>query len=189
MFPAVWHQDDDTTTIVMLSSSDGRVWHRVPGPAVLDTAPFGQWDGGCIFAEPNLVELPDGSFALPYVGFSLPHKYSRGQWQFLPGYAVWPKGRIVALEAPDRGEFAMISLMPPGQNLLVNALTKRAGEIRVQVDDVAGRTFDDCDPIIGDQYRTPVTWKGKATLGPDPKKPIRLRFRMEKAQLFGLEFE
>jgi hypothetical protein len=189
MFPAVWHQDDDTTTITMLSSSDGRVWQRVPGPPVLDTAPFGQWDGGCIFGEPNLVELPDGSFALPYVAFNFPHKYARGQWQFLPGYAVWPKGRIVALEAPERGEFAMIALMPPGKKLLINAVTKRSGEIRVQVDGVAGRSLDDCDPIIGDQYRKTVTWKGNADLGHQDGKPIRLRFRMEKAQLFGLEFE
>ncbi|MCX7426798.1 MAG: hypothetical protein NTW96_14370 [Planctomycetia bacterium] len=189
MFPAVWHQDDDTTTITMLSSSDGRVWQRVPGAAVLDTAPFGHWDGGCIFANPNLVELPDGSFALPYVGYNVPHKYARGQWEFLPGYAVWPKGRIVALEAPERGEFAMVALMPPGRKLLINAVTKRSGEIRVQVDGVDGRTLDDCDPIIGDQYRKEVTWKGNADLGHEDNKPIRLRFRMEKAQLFGLEFE
>jgi hypothetical protein len=189
MFPAVWHQDDDTTTVTMLSSSDGRVWQRVPGPAVLDTAPFGQWDGGCIFAEPNLVELPDGSFALPYVGFNFPHKYARGQWEFLPGYAVWPKGRLVALEAPERGEFAMVAIMPPGRKLLINAVTKRAGEIRVQVDGVAGRSLDECDPIIGDQYRKTVTWKDKSDIGQDEKKPIRLRFRMEKAQLFSLDFE
>jgi hypothetical protein len=189
MFPTVWHQDDDTTTVMMLSSSDGRVWQRVPGPAVLDTAPFGQWDGGCIFAQPNLVELQDGSFALPYTGYKFPHKYSRGQWQFLPGYAVWPKGRIVALETPERGEFAMIALMPPGKKLLINAVTKRSGEIRVQVDGVKGRSLDECDPIIGDQYRKAVTWKDNDELVPESNKPIRLRFRMEKAQLFGLEFE
>ncbi len=189
MFPAIWHQDDDTTTIIMLSSTDGRVWQRVPGPAILDTAPFGQWDGGCLFTEPNMVELPDGSFALPYVAWNFPHKYARGQWEFHPGYAVWPKGRLVALEALERGEFAMVAIMPPGRKLLINAVTKRAGEIRVQVDGVNGRTLDDCDPIIGDQYRKKVTWKGNADLGHEERKPIRLRFRMEKAQLFGLEFE
>ncbi len=189
MFPAVWHQDDDTTTIIMLSSTDGSVWQRVPGPAVLDTAPFGQWAGGCIFAEPNLLELPDGSFALPYVAWNFPHKYSRGQWEFHPGYAVWPKGRLVALEAPERGEFAMVAIMPPGRKLLINALTKRSGEIRIQVDGVDGRSLDDCDPIIGDQYRKEVTWRGNADLGFKEGEPIRLRFRMEKAQIFGLEFE
>lgn len=189
MFPAVWHQDDDTTTLVLLSSRDGRLWQRVPGPPVLDTASFGKWDGGCVFAVPNLLELPDGSFALPYGGWNLPHKYARGQLQTLPGYAVWPKGRIVALEAVERGEFAMVALMPPGRKLLINALTKRAGEIRVQVDGVAGRSLDECDPIIGDQYRTVVTWKGQSDLGHEQGRPIRLRFRMEKTQLFGLEFE
>lgn len=189
MFPAVWHQDDDTTTVMMLSSTDGRVWQRVPGPALFDTPAFGQWDGGCVFAEPNLVELPDGSFALPYIGFSFPHKYPRGHWEFLPGYMVWPKGRLVALESPERGEFTMVTLLPPGRKLLINAVTKRAGEIRVQVDRVDGRTFDNCDPIVGDQYRKEVTWKGQADLGHKDGEPIRLRFRMEKAQLFGLDFE
>jgi len=189
MFPAVWHMDDDTTSIVMLSSNDGKVWHYLPGGPVLETAAFGQWDGGCVFARPNLIELPDGSFALPYTGYLFPHKYARGAWEFHPGYAVWPKGRIVALEAPEYGEFATVAIMPPGRKLLINAVTKRAGEIRVQVDGVPGRTFADCDPIVGDQYRKPVTWKGQADLGHRNGSPIVLRFRMTKAKLFGLEFE
>jgi len=189
MFPAIWHTDDDTTTIMMFSSSDGRVWHDLPGGPVLETSTFGKWDGGCIFAGPNLVELPDGSFALPYTGYALPHKYSRGAWKFQPGYAVWPKGRIVALEAEEEGEFATVAFMPPGRKLLLNAVTKRAGEIRIQVEGVAGRGFAECDGICGDQYRKPVTWKGQADLGYPHGAPIVLRFRMKKAKLFSLEFE
>jgi len=189
MFPAVWHMDDDTSTIVLLSSNDGKLWHYVPGGPVLETAAFEQWDGGCVFTHPNLVELPDGGFALPYTGYLYPHKYARGAWEYHVGYAVWPRGRIVALEAAEQGEFAMVAIMPPGRTLRINAVTKRAGEIRVQVDGVAGRTLADCDPIIGDQYRTPVTWKGQDDLGHPDGAPVVLRFRMSKAKLFGLDFE
>lgn len=188
MFPTIWHVDEDTTSITLLSSHDGELWHFVPGGPILETQPFGQWDGGCVWATPNLVELPDRAFALPYRGDNFPHKYPRGQRKAEDGYALWPKGRIVALEAKDRGEFTMIAIIPPGRTLLINALTQRVGEIRVQVDGISGRSFADAIPIIGDQFRTPVTWKGGTDLGHKDGSAIVLRFRMEKAKLFGLEF-
>ena len=194
MFPTVWHTADDTTSVVMASSVDGKLWHFVPGGALLTTPPFGEWDGGCVFARPNLVELPDGSFALPYTGYNFPHKYPRGQLSYNTGYAVWPQGRLVALEAPDRGEFATVALMPPGRKLLINALVQRAGSLLVEVADLGGaplegRRFEDCAPLIGDQYRTPVTWQGEDDLGFAAGNPIILRFRMKRAQIFALDFE
>jgi hypothetical protein len=213
MFPTIWHVDEDTTSVTMLSSHDGEVWHFVPGaplmqqgasalmqrgapalmqrgaPALMETQPFGQWDGGCVWVSPPLLELPDGRFALPYRGDNFPHKYPRGQRKSEEGYAIWPRGRLVALEAPDRGEFATVAIMPPGRKLRINALTQRVGSILVQVDGAPGRSFAEATPIVGDQYRTPVTWKGQEDLGHKEGSPIILRFRMEKAKLFGLEFE
>lgn len=194
MFPAVWNTGDDTTKIVIASSHDGKVWNYIPGGPVLETAPFGQWDGGCVFASPNLTELPNGDFALPYTGYLFPHKYPRGAWKFQPGFAVWPKGRIVALEAAERGEFATTGFIPPGRKLRINAVTQRAGTILVEVADLNGtpiptRSFEEAIPIVGDQFRTPVTWKGQDNLGHSEGSPIVLRFRMDKARLFGLEFE
>jgi len=193
MFPTIWHQGDDTTSVAMAASHDGKVWDFVPGGPVFDTAAFGEWDGGCVFASPNLVELPDGSFALPYTGYNFPHKYPRGQLRFLPGYLVWPKGRLVGLEATERGEFATVAVMPPGNKLLVNAVVKRAGSLLVEVAGLdgaplPGRSFAEADPVAGDQHRKPLTWKGQDSLGHKPGTPIILRMRMDKATLFGLEF-
>lgn len=193
MFPTVWHQSDDTTSVTMAASPDGRVWDFVPGGPVFHTAAFGEWDGGCVFASPNLVELPDGSFALPYTGYSFPHKYPRGQLRFLPGYLVWPKGRLVGLEAAERGELATAALVPPGKRVLINAVTKRTGSLLVEVAGMDGaalpdRSFAEADPIVGDQYRKPLTWKGQADLAPKAGTPVMLRFRMDKATLFGLDF-
>jgi hypothetical protein len=193
MFPTVWHQSEDTTSVVMAASHDGRLWDFVPGGPVFTTAEFGQWDGGCVFASPNLVELPDGSFVLPYTGYNFPHKYPRGQLQFLPGYMVWPKSRIVGLEAGERGEFATVAFLPPHPKVLVNAVVKRAGSLLVEVAGLdgaplPGRSFADADPVVGDQYRKPLTWQGKEDLGSRPGTAVMLRFRMDKATLFGLDF-
>ena len=194
MVPTVYHQTDDTTSIGLAALHHGDVWHFVPGSPVLRTSEFGEWDGGCIFAHPNLLELPNGDFALPYTGYTFPHKYPRGQFKFLPGYAVWPKSRLVALEAAEHGEFATAGIMPPGRKLRINALTQRAGSILIEVagldgEPFAGRSFADANPIIGDQHGTTVAWNSGDDLGHKDGEPVILRFRLDKAKVFGLEFE
>jgi len=52
-----------------------------------------------------------------------------------------------------------------------------------------GRSSAESDPIAGDRYRTPLTWKGEDDLGCREGQAIVLRFRPEKARLFGLVFE
>ena len=43
-----------------------------PAGPVLETSPFGQWDGGCVFAGPGLVEFSDGTWALAIHGVQRP---------------------------------------------------------------------------------------------------------------------
>ena len=194
LFPTVWDTSDDATHLEMAASHDGRLWNWVSRGPLMKTGEFGRFDGGCIFWHPNLIELPCGDFALPYTGYSFPHKYPRGAWSYGAGYAVWPKGRLIGVEAPEEGEFTTVSFMVPGRKLLINAVTKRAGSILVAATNrhgafVAGRSFDDAVPIIGDQYRTVVKWKGGDELGVEPGQPISLRFRMNKATIYGLDFQ
>lgn len=194
LFPAIYHQADDTTSIELFSSHDTKQWTKLPGGPVLKTNTFGAWDGGCVFAFPSLVELPDGTWALPYTGYVYPHKYPRGAWGYDIGLATWPKGRLVGLEAPEHGEFATVAFIPPGKKILINAVTGRTGSIVVEVCDLhgkplPGRTFDDATAVVGDQYRTPLKWKGGDDVGTGEGEAIMLRVRLNKAQLFGFDFE
>src|SRR5262249_6660366 len=116
-----------------------------------------------------------------------------GQWRFAPGLAVWPKGRLVALEAAERGEFTTVGIIPPGRRLWINALTDRAGMLQVEVagvdgKPVAGRAFADSVPVSGDHHRVAVRWRGGEDLGARAAEGISLRFRMLRARIFGLEF-
>ena len=194
MFPAVYDVSNDTTSIRLASSLDGKVWNWVPGNPLMDTAPFGQWDGGCIFCNPPLMELDDGSFALLYSGSNVPHKYPRGLMKTGWGYAVWPHGRLVAVEAAERGEFSTVALIPKGAKLYVNGRTKRAGSIRVAVQSVPGvnaipgHGVDECTPIVGDHPHELVRWKENDTLVVNSGNPVILRFKMEQAELFSIEF-
>lgn len=204
MMPLIWNASvDDTTRTLFASSHDGKVWHWLPGQALIETPPFGGTDGGCIFTGDDLIELATGDWALFYTGFNVPHKYPRGKRTATNGYAVWPKGRLIALEADAQGQFVMMPVMPAGRKLKINATTSRAGYVRIQVEDasgvggdppretnvISGRTLAEADPIVGDQFWTTVTWNGEADLGFEQGKPIQLRFEMDMAKIFGLEFE
>ena len=147
-----------------------------------------------MFGWPGLIERADGSFALAYEGHNLPHKYPRAFRQIRGGFLVWPKGRLVAVEAKELGEFTTVGIMPPGRKLRINALTQRAGGIRVEIatlldEALPGRGFAECMPIQGDQFWTPVTWNGQDDLGCGINQPIIVRFKMDHAKLFGLQFE
>ena len=189
MFPTVYHRECDLGEPWIASSPDGKVWSFLEGSPVLTPTPVGQWGCGWTVPSPNLIELPDGSFALPFHTTNLPHKYPRGQLRYSTGYAFWPKGRIVALEAEEYGQFTTTALATGGgRKLRINAVTKRAGSIRVEVAGQAGRSIADCKPIIGDHYRTVVSWNGQDDLGHKENAAVVLRFQMNKARIFGLEF-
>ena len=189
MFPTIWNASvDDTTRIGLLSSHDDRVWHWVPAGDLLSTALFGQWNGGCVWAMPNLVELPSGDWALPYMGHNIPHKYPRNSQVGGVGWAVWPKGRLIGIDSPSQGEFTMIAVIPPGNILKINAVTKRAGSIVVEATGKDGRSFNDCIPIVGDQMWTTVKWEKAGNLGIQRGQAVTLKFRLNMATIYGLEF-
>lgn len=194
MFPSRYIQSEDKTAMDLYTSYDGKAWHLAPGSPLLKTSDFGEWDGGCVFVYPNLVERGDGSWVLPYRGDLFPHKYPRGKQASRWGMIQWPKGRLMALEAQDLGGFTTPAFLPPGSRMKINALTSRVGEIRVEAADfygktLPGRSFEECIPIVGDQYQTPVRWKGAEDLGVSPGDPVVLRFRMKKAKIYALDFE
>ena len=65
----------------------------------------------------------------------------------------------------------------------------RQGSIRAVQWRGGGRAFGDAVPIIGDQHWTPVIWKENDDLGNEEGRAVILRFRMDRAKIFGLEFE
>jgi hypothetical protein len=96
---------------------------------------------------------------------------------------------MVALVADNRGQFTLMPLMTPGRKLKVNAITKRTGGLRVEVAGDPERTFDKCRMLFGDLHWATVTWRDKAELGKKVGEAITLRFRLDKASIFGIEFE
>jgi len=202
LFPWRWELESDEGDCYLFSSADGWAWSQVPGGPVVERGIPGTPDGAYVVCSPNLVELPGERWGIPYHGWPIPHKYPgrdlskrTGLFPGVPdcqGYAIWPKGRLVALECRDEGSFATVGLVPPGNRIRLNATIRPAGYIRVAVqrldgEALPGRTFADCDPLVGDGLAMPVTWRGEDYLE-QTGAPLRLAFEMRQACLYGVEF-
>jgi hypothetical protein len=52
----------------------------------------------------------------------------------------------------------------------------------VEVVDAKGRALADCDPLVGDQLKAKVAWKGESSLDPATLKQFQLHFRLRAAR-------
>jgi hypothetical protein len=129
----------------------------------------------------------------PFVGYRIPHKHSRRPPLGEFAWAAWTRGRLVALEAPERGEFRTWNLVFQGNQLRLNCRTRHAGWVRVEAvgadGPIPGRTFDDCDPVTGDHLDRLVTWKGESAIPRQPDQPVAFRVRLAAAELYAMGFE
>ena len=202
MFPWLWKTDSETSEVHLFSSPTGEVWTKVPGGPVLEEGPPGQPDGGFTSCAVNLLEYPGDLWGIPYYARPYPHSYPgqdvksrKGLFPGLEpvsGLATWPKGRLVAMECDQEGQFSTVHVVPRGNRIRLNATVRPSGCVKVALralgkGDVEGRSFDDTDPLVGDGLAMPVTWGGQADLNCGGA-PVMLRFHLRFARLFGIEF-
>jgi len=202
MFVFRWKHEDDTEDMCLFSTPDGWSWSPVPGGSpILTAGQPGTWEGSYIMGGGYLIELPGDRWATPYMGFPIPHKYPRDNpdrrklhtgVEAGRGYAIWPKGRLVALECSDEGSFATVAVKPAGEKLYLNANVDPTGYIKVGLRSLSGeipkRSINDCDLIWAkDSLEIPVTWKGEDQMSTG-SEPVIVCFQLCRAKLFGLSF-
>ena len=201
MFPAFYERSLDTLQVHVLTSRDGLHWERPSRePVIRDGEPGSDWEGG-VYAGCGLISTQPGEWSLP-VG---PKWHTHNQGHFEEGRpaepphrgflcrAIWRQDGFTSLEAETEGACTTIPLTYSGQQLQVNAWTRFAGELRIELatssgEPVEGRTFADCDPISGDALNRTVTWNGKSDLAPWAGQTVRLRVRLRRARLHALQF-
>lgn len=91
------------------------------------------------------------------------------------------------------GELLTRPLTFAGASMVLNYSTSAAGAIRVEIQNkdgvaVPGYGLADSIPITGDEIARAVSWKGNPSLGHMAGHVIRLRFVMNDADLFSLQF-
>lgn len=107
------------------------------------------------------------------------------------GLATLRLDGFVSVDAAEEGTLTTKPLVFIGDTLQVNA-NAAGGNITVEALDVDGQPIegfsaDTCRPLTTDDVRHVVTWNDDPDCHVIQGRPIRLRFRMERAKLYSFE--
>lgn len=172
-------------------SRDGRSWHRFREPFLDRNPQPGSWDRAMTWISD---ELPIGDEVfLYYGGYARGHKIEpRSERQI--GVARIRKDGYMSLRAGSAGGWMRTHpLVFHGRRLEVNLDPGKTGQLRVEIQDIAGNpapgyTLDDCDAIRSNSVAGKVTWRGQADVGRLAGKVVRLKFVLSDADLYAFQF-
>ncbi|MDF1811810.1 MAG: hypothetical protein P1V20_06335 [Verrucomicrobiales bacterium] len=93
----------------------------------------------------------------------------------------------------SRGEFTTHPIKFDGDSLILNYATSAAGFVQIEIQDEAGKpvpgyALDDMPELFGDELDATVKWNSGTDLSQLRGKTIRLRVRMDDADLYALQF-
>lgn len=191
MFVSVFHQGTGKIDIQLAVSHDGFHWDRPDRKTTLiPNGPDGSRDGGCMYVAPELLELPDGRWAIAYSGRAARHIEGKGIKDARKGiirYAMWKPNRLVGIRAREHGSFTLrqdryrapencpdtIEAPPhncfppvsdpnePPRQLTLNYTTELGGWIRVELIPVIGpMTHPQIYPLEGYRFTDCDTLRG-----------------------------
>jgi hypothetical protein len=199
LFPAIYHRDTDSVDVRMAVSRDGRAFQWVSYEPILTLGRAGEWDGGSLYASPNLVSLPDGRMALPFDAHD--HSHNESWFKLFYGnypsttriaWALWRDARLAGIQAAHIGEFTTNAARFDGSRIQLNARTGQAGGVTIELREkgkaVDGFTFADAVPISGDAVWSTCRWKGREDLGTLRGKSLELALRLRDATVFACRF-
>ncbi|MDF1756593.1 MAG: hypothetical protein P1U89_27660 [Verrucomicrobiales bacterium] len=94
----------------------------------------------------------------------------------------------------EPGEFTTPPLKFEGKSLLLNYATSAVGHLQIEIQDqngvpIPGFTLDDMPQLFGDALAATAKWKAGSDLSQLQSKTIRLRIRMDDADLYAIKFQ
>lgn len=94
----------------------------------------------------------------------------------------------------DVGEMVTRPLRFAGKELVVNYATSAGGSLRVEIQNAEGKALPgfalaDCRGFVGDAIEQKVSWGKERDVGTLAGQTVRLRFVMQEADLFALQFQ
>jgi hypothetical protein len=172
----------------------GYAWHRAAqGQSFIPHAQK-PWEKGNLQCGSAPVFLED-EISYYYMGTTAYHAV---HWELMPqtagiGLATLKPDRFVGLHAGTKpAALTTYRFMPVGDNLQVNALVARRGEIRLELRDIhwkviKGFALADCAPIgAGDWLDHAVRWKGGAWPKLEKGAPVRLVLKATDATVYSI---
>jgi len=180
---------------LFMSSRDGtkfKRWNEAFLPPGIERV--GTWNYGHQYIAWHVVETKSDLEGAPNeLSFYATESYWTGKSSVVRRYTLRLDG-FVSIHAPMKGgELITKPLTFKGSQLIMNFASSAAGGIQVEIQDEAGKpipgyTLADAEPQFGDSIERAVTWKSGSDVGKLAGQPVRLRFVLNDANLYSINF-
>ena len=173
-----------------MTSRDGRDFRRWPEPLIPITAPEDRDGNRSNYMTCGLLQLPGQDRELSVYATEA---YYAGPGSRVRRFTFRTDGFVSVHAGDETAELVMRPLTFAGDELTVNCATGPEGRLQVELQDsdgqpLAGFALADCEEIAGDDIVRIVRWTDGASVAPLSGRAVRLRFVMQKADLYSLRF-
>ena len=182
-FPTRFNPTSEQVEPIFIVSRDGRTFYRHSEPVIPITAPKNRDTNRGNFMALGMLYSPDrpreiSVYASENYYEATPARLRRFVYR-LDGFVTVRAGR-------DGGELITRPLRPGGNSLATNHIVKPGGLLAIDVLDMEGNVICKSPLLDGDAIDEPVPWKCPPNL---TETAIRLRFRMQNAEIFSFRFD
>lgn len=198
MFPSVYYRGTDARDVQLAVSRNGHTWTRYKS-TLLARGSEGSNEEGMMSVRHGIFSFDDNRWGLLYVGMDARHNesyYYDDHRVYSNGFAFWKRDRFVGLEAEVDGQVTLLPRVCGGGRLLLNFKTETGGWVRAAFMEpmlwppartgmISGFSFDDCEPLRGDQLEGEVRFHGSANLSELKGRNICLCLELFRATVFA----
>jgi len=189
-FPTRYQPSHQQVEPILMTSRDGLRFHKWAEPLIPITAPQDRDGNRSNYLVHGLLQLPGDPQELTVYGTEA---YYAGPGSRLRRFTFRTDGFVSLHAAETTGEVVTQSLTMTGQELSLNVAIASGGALQVEVQNVAGEplpgfTLADCPVITADAIDHRVAWKTGPDVSALRSQPIRLRFVMQQADIYALQF-
>jgi hypothetical protein len=190
-FPTRFLPATEQVEPTLMTSRDGRTFHRWTEPVIPFTAPEDRDGNRSNYMTWGLVQLPGDQDRLSVYATEA---YYTGPASRVRRFTYRVDGFVSLRAEADPGEAITRPFTFTGKELTLNFATREGGEVRVEVMNKEGWklqdfTRQDCQPLAGDSLDHKVSWTAGADISSLTGGPIRLRFLLKDADVYSFQFQ
>ena len=179
----------------LIYSRDGCNWHypEAEQTPMIPRGENGTFDGGMIMGTATQPIIDAEEIHWYYTGARHTHGLDLNERYKAIGRVTWRLDGFASLDADQAGGVVeTVALQVPRGDLYLNA-DATSGSVSVEVLSSDGQiqpgfSVDDCVPLTGDHIRHRLRWKspvGEERILADARQPLRLRFVLNRANLYA----
>lgn len=189
------------TELVLATSRDGFHWHRPDRRAFIGARRVpGSWEYGYVESTGGVLVVVGEELWFYYSAYAGDPGRVGGTWRLSGMYA----NGAVGLARLRRDGFASLQARFPGASMTTRPLTFSAGRLFVNANTagsvltvecldegrrvVSGFSASECRGFSGNSTGTEIRWAGDGGLERLVGRPVRLRFRMDRGDLYSFWF-